>query len=138
MPFLIGFILMVSVARAEGIALIVNSQNPVSTLSRNIVSDFFLKKAKYWSDGMPVRFFDKTEGSIGRKLFLDAIIKKSSRDVEIYWIGQKLYSGHSAPTQVSSDSMIEIMVSKFPGAIGYVSESYQLTRPVKKIPVTGL
>ncbi len=138
MSFLLGVILLVSVARAEGIALIVNAENPVTTLSRTQVSDFFLKKNKLWPDGVPLRFFDRNDGSEERKLFLRQLIQKSPRDIELYWIGQKLYSGHSAPSQISSDSMMEIMVSRFPGALGYVSEGYELTKPVKKIPVTGL
>lgn len=138
MPFLLGILMLASFARAEGIALIVNAQNPVETLTRTQVADYFLKKTKSWSDGVPLRFFDRADGSPERKTFLQDYVRKSARDVELYWIGQKLYTGHSAPTQVASDSMIEIMVSKFPGAIGYVSESYQPTRSVKKIPVTGL
>lgn len=138
MPFFFGILLLASFARAEGIALIVNAQNPVETLSRTQVADYFLKRTKIWSDGVPLRFFDRADGSEERKKFLQDYVRKTARDVELYWIGQKLYSGHSAPTQVNSDSMIEIMVSKFPGAIGYVSDRYQLSRPVKKIPVTGL
>lgn len=138
MPFLLGVFLLVSVARAEGIALIVNAENPVVTLSRSQVTDFFLKKNKRWADGVPVRFFDRADGTDERKQFLRDFVQKSSRDIELYWIGQKLYSGHSAPSQIASDSMVEIMVSRFPGALGYVSESYELTKPVKKIPATGL
>ncbi|MES2527887.1 MAG: substrate-binding domain-containing protein [Bdellovibrionota bacterium] len=138
MPFFLGILLLVSVARAEGIALIVNVQNPMTSISRTQVADFFLKKNKNWPDGVPLRFFDRIDNSPERKIFLRDYIHKSSRDIELYWIGQKLYSGHSAPTQITTDSMVEIMVSKFPGALGYISERYELTRDVKKIPTTGL
>ncbi len=129
---------LVSSAFAEGITIIVNEKNPVTSLSRAQISDFFMKRVKLWPDGIPLRFFDRTDGSDERRIFLKEIVKKSNRDTELYWIGQKLYSGHSAPSQVSSDLMTEIMVSKFPGAVGYVSREYETTRAVKKIPVTGL
>jgi ABC-type phosphate transport system substrate-binding protein len=123
------------VARAE-LAIIVNAQNPALSIHRNQISDLFLKKVKQWPNGIGVRFFDRPDNSELRKEFLRTQIRKSARDVELYWIGQKLYSGHSAPSQVSSDNMVEIMVSRFPGGIGYVSGDFVPTRAVKKIPVT--
>lgn len=128
--------MLFSVARAENIVLLVNAQNPMSSVTRNQVSDFFLKKKKAWPDGVPVKFIDRMDGSVERNEFLKNYIHRSARDVELYWIGQKLYSGHSAPSQVSTDSMVEMMVSRFPGAIGYVSREFEPKRAVKKIPVT--
>jgi ABC-type phosphate transport system substrate-binding protein len=134
-PLLLGVILFVSSARAE-IAVIVNSQNPVKSITRTQLADFFLKKLKLWPDGTPMRFFDRNDSSDLRKDFLHDYVRKSPRDVELYWIGQKLYSGHSAPSQISSDNLMEVMVSRFPGAIGYVSKDFVPTRSVKKSPVT--
>lgn len=135
MPFLLGLLILASAARAE-IAVIVNAQNPLNSLTRSQVTEFFLKKAKQWPSGTSVRFFDQSDDSQIRKEFLRTVLLKSSRDIELYWIGQKLYSGHSAPTQLSSDAMMEIMVSRFPGAIGYISNDYVPSRPVKKINIT--
>lgn len=132
-PFLLGLILFVSASQAEELAIIVNAQNSMNSLSRTQISDFFLKKSKQWPDGTAVRFFDRSDASELRKTFLRTFINKSSRDIELYWIGQKLYSGLSAPSQLSSDNMTEIMVSRFPGGVGYVSKEYVTTRPVKKI-----
>lgn len=137
-PFFLGFLILLSAAHADGIALLVNSQNPVSTLTLSEVSDYFTKKTKSWPHGVPVRFIDRMDGSAERNEFLKSYLHRTTRDVELFWIGQKLYSGHSAPTQVQSDAMTEIMVSRFPGGIGYVSTDFQPTKAVKKIPVTGL
>ncbi|MFL5786131.1 MAG: substrate-binding domain-containing protein [Bacteriovoracaceae bacterium] len=134
-PFLVGVILFIFSARAE-VAVIVNSQNPATSITRTQLADFFLKKVKLWPNGTSMRFFDRMDSSDLRKDFLHDYVRKSQRDVELYWIGQKLYSGHSAPSQISSDNLMEIMVSRFPGAIGYVSKDFVPTRPVKKIPVT--
>ncbi len=135
-PFILGLILLVSAARAENFAIIVNSQNPANTITRAQISDFYLKKLKNWPDGVPQRFFDHSDNSKLRKEFIRTVIRKSTRDVEMYWIGQKLYSGLSAPTQVSSDTMVEIMVSRFPGGIGYVSKDFEPRRAVKKIIIS--
>lgn len=131
MPFLLGLILLISAARAD-FTLIVNAQNPMNSVNRSQVTDFFMKRSRHWPDGVPAKFFDRSDSEI-RKEFLRTVVKKSSRDIELFWIGQKLYSGQSAPSQVSTDSMVEIMVSRFPGGIGYVSKDYETTRAVKKI-----
>ncbi len=133
-PFFLGLFILISAARAE-IAVIVNAQNPINSISRSQLSDYFLKRVRSWPDGVPMRFFDRSDSDV-RRAFLRNIVRKSSRDIDMFWIGQKLYSGQSAPTQVSSDSTTEIMVSRFPGGIGYVSKDYEITRPVKKITVT--
>lgn len=132
----LAIMLMASGAHAQGIVVIVSDQNPVASLTRSQLSDYFLKKSRNWPHGIPVRFFDRLDESPERKQFLRTYIQRSSRDLELYWIGQKLYSGHSAPSQISSDAVVEMMVARFPGAIGYVSSGYILTRPVKKISIT--
>ena len=135
---LLGILLCISAARAEDFAIIVNAQNPMTTIPRTMVADFYLKRIKNWPDGVPQRFFDRTDKSELRKTFIRTVIHKSSRDVEMYWIGQKLYSGLSAPTQLASDTMVEIMVARFPGGIGYVSKDFEPKRAVKKINITEL
>lgn len=119
--------------QAEEIVMIVNEQNPINELSLVQVQNYFLKRTREWPNGQVVRFFDRREGSEERKIFLRDLLKKSSRDVELYWIGQKLYSGNTAPLQVSTDSMMASMISRFPGAIGYVSSSFQGAPGVRKV-----
>lgn len=80
-----------------------------------------------------MRFFDMNDENEERKIFLKNVLNKSSRDIELYWIGQKLYSGNSAPLQMSTDAMMAGVVSRFPGAIGYVSSSFSLSPGVKKV-----
>lgn len=123
-------------AFAEDIVVIVNESNPLQSLSKTQLRDYFLKKTKSWPDGSPVKFFDRREESRERNLFLNNYIERSSREVETFWIGQKLYTGHSAPTQVNNDSMTMALISRFPGAISYVSGDVSLKSGVKKIEVT--
>ena len=67
------------------------------------------------------------------------MVGKSSREVELYWIGQKLYSGESAPVRVASDSLVVRFVSRFKGAIGFVSKPEAAAYPgIRRIEVEGV
>jgi ABC-type phosphate transport system substrate-binding protein len=122
---------------AGGVSIIVNVANSVSNLTPDQIADYFMKKTRRWADGTPVRFFDHRDDSEVRNEFLDDVLGKTAREMDLYWIGQKLYSGSSAPTQVPSDSMMVALVSRFPGAIGYVSADYSPGVRVKKIEIRG-
>ncbi|HUP58085.1 MAG TPA: hypothetical protein VM598_11575 [Bdellovibrionota bacterium] len=123
-------------AADTAIHFIVNKDNPVTSLSAHDVADFFLKKQTRWPDGTPVRFIDWKEGSPVRVTFLERIVGKSSREVELYWIGQKLYTGDSAPVKVTSDALVVRFVSRFKGAIGFVGNPEAANFPgVRRIDV---
>jgi ABC-type phosphate transport system substrate-binding protein len=110
-------------ARAEPprLLVVVHKSNPVASIPAAQLTDFFLKKRTRWADGTPVRFIDWREGSPQRTAFLEKVVRKSSREVELYWIGQKLYTGDSAPIRATSESTVVRFVSSFKGAIGYIS-----------------
>jgi ABC-type phosphate transport system substrate-binding protein len=133
---LISLLFFSSLTWAQQIVVIVNEGNSLSSISKDQLRDYFLKKIKTWPDGSQVKFFDRGEETKERNLFLKNFIERSSREVETFWIGQKLYTGHSAPTQVNNDSMAMALISRFPGAISYVSEDVILKSGIKKIVVT--
>ncbi len=124
-------------ALAGDIAVIVNERNPVERLHASEVTDYFLRKRRHWPDGTPLRFFDRHDEAAERAVFLRDIVGKTPREMELFWIGQKLYTGLSAPTQVGSDSMVASLVARFPGAIGYVSAGFPGRKGVKVVPVQG-
>lgn len=120
---------------AGNIVVIVNGKNPVTTLKISELEDFFMKRNRLWSNGDAVRFFDHRDENENRKIFLKKFVKRTSREVELYWIGEKIYTGNIAPIQITSDSMMSSMVSRFPGGIGYVSSKYKLPKNVKSIEI---
>jgi len=133
--FLSLLFMSITTVSASEVHIIVNDQNPASEITVQQLQNFFLKKNREWSNGQAVRFFDRRDDSPERSIFLKEVVHKSSREVELYWIGQKLYSGNTAPIQVSTDSMMASMVSRFPGAIGYVSPNFQGAPGVKKLVI---
>lgn len=119
--------------------LIVNSENPQQQISESDVRDYYLKKKRNWPNGNAVRFIDRASNSRLRREFLDKVVEKTPEDMDLYWIGQKLYSGDSSPLQEASEEMVIQFVSTFDGAIGYVSNTASIdSKKVKVIPIFDL
>ncbi len=118
------------------LVFIVNAANPAAELSTNEIREIYFKRKRHWPDGESVRFIDRSPSSYLREFFLKRVIKKSNSDVELFWIGQKLYTGDSAPLRESSDYATIQFVSSFKGAIGYVSPEVSLAdKNVKVIKI---
>lgn len=137
---LFGFSMVFGTSRTFGqstsLVFIVNAENPTTSISAAEVRDYFFKRKRSWPDGTGVRFIDRATGSAVRQEFMRRVIKKRADEVDMFWIGQKLYSGDSAPMQEASDSITIRFVESFKGAIGYVSATTDLAgRKVKVIKV---
>lgn len=130
-PFVISVLLSLGSAHAAGekIAFVVHAENSANRLSADEIRDYYLKRRGQWPDGTPVRFIDWEEGHAMRGVFLGQIVKKSPRELELYWIGEKLYRGNSAPIKVATPEMVLAFVSRLAGAIGYVPESTTVRNP---------
>ena len=124
-----------SYAMSADIDVIVNAHNPLTSISAEELNAFFTKKDRTWNNGDAVRFFDYRDEHANRQLFLKKHVHKTSREIELYWIGEKIYTGNIAPIQVTSDSMMVAMVSRFKGGIGYVSSQYKFPNTVKRIQI---
>ena len=118
---LLGF---VSMAEETGTyKIIVNSSNPISSLTKKQVSDLFLKKVDKWDHGLKVMPVDQSITAPVREVFSKEILNRSGRQVKSYW-QQQLFSGSSVPPpEEGSDNSILNYVKANPGAIGYVSTS---------------
>lgn len=132
---MLTLLLSVSVMAASDIVVIVNAKNPVTSIKNSELEDYFMKRTRNWGNGDTVRFFDYRDENANRKVFLKKFVQKTSREVELYWIGEKIYTGNIAPIQITSDSMMTSMVSRFPGGIGYVSSKYKIPKTVKIIEI---
>ncbi len=110
-----------SAEAAEDIVFIVNADNPVTQITHNEVRDYYFKRKRVWPNSESVRFIDRNVDNQARRHFVKNILKKSNSEVEQFWIGQKLYTGDSAPLRETSDAGTIKFCSSFKGSIGYIS-----------------
>ena len=120
---------------AADIVVIVNEKNPATSITATQLEDYFMKRSRQWPNGDTIRFFDQRDENESRKIFLKKFVNKTSREIELYWIGEKIYTGNIAPIQITSDSMMTSMVSRFPGGIGFVSSKFKLPKTVKRLEI---
>lgn len=130
---IIAIMLALQMALAD-VVFIVNADNPIDKLTAAELRDFYFKRKRRWGNGESVRFMDRSTGPL-RDDFLKIYIRKTNSDVELYWIGQKLYSGDSAPLKERSDSTTMNFVGSLKGAIGYVSDTAVLKKNVKVLKI---
>ena len=106
---------------AEGFQVIVNPGNPVSSLSRDLVSRIFLKKVAKWDSGLAAAPVDQDGGSAVRAAFSKVVHGKSASAVASYW-QQQIFAGREIPpAEKAGDAAVIAFVKNSPGAIGYIS-----------------
>ncbi|MEM9293524.1 MAG: hypothetical protein AAGD01_17705 [Acidobacteriota bacterium] len=124
----------------SGYKLIVNSDNPVSSLSKDEVSDYFLKKTSSWkSAGFDQRVnpLDLTAPPEVRNAFSEDVHGRSANAIKKYW-QRLIFTGRGTPPrEVDSDSEAISFVASTPGGIAYVSPSASLPGGVKAVSVSN-
>ena len=121
-----GFTVICSIAVAVGnnsYKVVVNPNNPVTSLTEAQLSKLFLKKVTRWEDGRKVELVDLKEESPLRDVFSKDIHGRSTAAIKRYW-QQMIFSGRSVPPpEKASDKDVLEYVKAHPGAIGYVSQN---------------
>lgn len=106
--------------------VIVHAANPVSSLTRDQLSRYFLKKTTAWEDGRTVAPADLFEASPVRVAFSRDVHRKSVAAIKSYW-QQRIFSGSDIPPpEFAADSEVVLYVRARPGAIGYVSAAAEV------------
>jgi ABC-type phosphate transport system substrate-binding protein len=125
----VGALLLGSIAppgaamAADGYKVIVHSSNPTTSLSRDDVMRYLLKKETAWPSGAEVSAVDLQKESATREVFSREVLHKSIAAVSAYW-RQQVFSGRAVPPpEKRSDAEVVAFVAGNAGAIGYVSES---------------
>jgi len=112
------------VARAEGtpqFRILIHPDNPLSSVSREFVTDVFLKRVTRWHDGEPAHPVDQRSDADVRNSFSERVLRRSVSAVKRYW-QQRIFSGRDLPPpELDSDESVVGFVMKHRGAIGYVS-----------------
>jgi ABC-type phosphate transport system substrate-binding protein len=106
---------------AQGYVVIVNSSNPVSTMSKLQVADLVLKRMPKWKSGADAAPVDFGDAGV-REEFSKAILGKSTSAVKAYW-QQQLFAGKLVPPpEMAGARDVVNFVKSNPNAIGYVSK----------------
>ena len=119
-----------SIAIAEegiGFKVIVHVSNSTKQLSKQELSQLFLKKVKQWKDRnetvLPV---DLVGDSPVRQKFSESIHGREVASIKAYWQKQ-IFSGREVPPEEKkSDEEVLKYVSENPGAVGYLAEATKI------------
>lgn len=105
-----------------GVAVIVNTENPVMSLSPQELRRIYTNNVLHWSDGTPIRLYDLVVQSPARGSFSEAVLGRSPGRVAEEWAHLKITNqAKNPPLTVKSERLIIKRVSRERGAIGYVS-----------------
>jgi ABC-type phosphate transport system substrate-binding protein len=121
--FLGALLVTAGSAWAAGFKIVVHPSNPLSSMTKNEVSEYLLKRKLEWPDGKPVIPVDQQESSPVRAAVLHDLFGRSATAIRNYW-QQQIFSGRAVPpVEKASDEEVMTFIQSSPGAIGYVSES---------------
>lgn len=114
--------------------MVVHPDNPTGSVSREFVTDVYLKRRTQWPGGETAHPVDQRADSGTRQLFSDKVLRRSVAAVKRYW-QQRIFSGRELPPpELDSDAAVVDYVLQHRGAIGYVSGNAKLER-VKAVPI---
>ena len=114
-------------AVAADFKVIVNTSNPATTLTKDQISEYLMKRTLVWPDGRAVVAVDQRPDSPVRAAFSLQIIGRAATAVKNHW-HQQIFSGRAIPpAERNGDHAVIEFVKASPGAVGYVSASADTT-----------
>jgi ABC-type phosphate transport system substrate-binding protein len=124
-----------SAAAQSGFVVIVNDGNAARSLSRDELSQIFLKQRTDFPSGLAALPVDLSDGSPVREAFSQSVHGRSNSAVDAFWQRQ-IFSGRGVPPlQKSSDDEVIAFVRGNAGAVGYVSRGASLGGGVHAVQV---
>ena len=111
-----------NIAAAE-VVIVVSPQNPVTTLSRNEVSNIFLGKINRFPNGQPAVPIDQPEDSQPRKDFYRDVSNRQPAEIKAYW-SRMIFTGRGQPPMVvEGDEQVKKALAERPGGVGYIDRA---------------
>lgn len=114
------FTLLSQLALAD-LAVVVNSQSPISSLTENEVRQLFTGQIKTLS-GLRIEPLDMPSGSAIRNRFYAALMGRSPEQMRAYWT-RLIFTGQGKPPQeaVNQDELARLL-QQSPTTIGYLPD----------------
>lgn len=109
-----------SPTRAD-LLLIVNHNNPVSSLERKQVVDIFMGRATAFPNQHPAHTIDVANANNLRAIFYKQLTGKSEAQVDAYWATLVFAGRMSPPEKLPTEAAVIKAVKENPAAIGYVT-----------------
>lgn len=120
--------------RHEGpdVAVVVNSDVPLTGLSVYDLRHIFMGDKQYWKNGLAVVLIVPAQGTHEREILLQKIYKMNESQYRQYWIGRIFRAeAISAPKTAESSTLANELVASLPGCITIMNASD--VRPGSKI-----
>lgn len=122
-------------AQSASFRVVVNGENPVESMTRQEVSQLFLKQVTRWKGGGKVEPIDQAKSSQVRKDFTAIIHGEDVEGIESYWM-KRIFSGRGTPpSEAAGDGEVLDFVRARTGAIGYVAAGTPLGEGVRELRV---
>lgn len=117
---------------ASEIAVVVNKENPVESLTAKEVSDFFLSRRRAFPSGDAVLVFEQQRDSSLRESFFRMLNGMTIKQLNAYWARLQFSGEIQPPESLSGNIDVLESVKKNRNAIGYV-DAASLDNSVKII-----
>jgi len=125
-------------AAAGDVAVIVNPQNQLSTVSSNELSRIFRLDQQHWTGGQKIELILQESGSAKEQVILERVYgMKQQGELKQFWLG-KVFRGEltSAPRAFASDDSVKRYVSSTIAAVGFI-DSALVDGSVKTLRIDG-
>jgi hypothetical protein len=120
-------------AGAGELAVIVNAELGVSSLTKDEVASHFLKKKAAWESGGTVDPISYPDDHPLRAAFCKQILGMSVQEEERYWVEQGYSGGVKPPAKVQAEPMVLALSALKKGAIAYVNAASVTDSKVKVV-----
>ena len=122
-------------AAEGGYIVIVNANNPVNSISKAEIQNYYLKKELVWSGNNSKVFpIDLPTSNVLKRRFSKEVLGKRTEQLGAYW-NKAMGTGLKKPKVLKTDKAMIQKVGVFDGAIGYVTEGTDLGAKVKQVTV---
>lgn len=122
-PFLLLALLAAAPAAADDFKVVASRDVPVDSLSRDQLSQIFLKTSTRWPDGRTIRPVELRGEVPARQRFSEQVHGKAVTAIRAYW-NKQIFSGREVPpVEKPSDEEVVAYVRSNDGAVGVVSAS---------------
>ena len=124
-----------AVTQEPAFKIVVNSSNPVSSLTKARLSQLFLKEIRECDHGQSVIPVQLGHDSSVRASFSEFIHGRDLAAIQSYW-SRMVFSGRALPpSEKTNDQEILAFVRANPGAVGYVSEETPVGEGLRVIEI---